>query len=837
MQPINKYLSPQVIESIRTTIADADGNEVFFVGYTDEQQCIEKVDVVARGDEESVPAILQVAEEADAVIHNHPSGPLKPSKADLNIASLLDRFSVAFYIINNDASEIYVVVEPFAKQEILPLQVDHIAAILKPGGPISKKLKGYEDRPQQVEMITDVCRAFNQKKVSAIEAGTGTGKTLAYLLPAIYWSLQNKERVVVSTNTINLQEQLIKKDIPFLQSVLKEKFEAVLVKGRGNYVCLRKVQELESEFDLLTEEHERDELKHLIAWAKSSKDGSKADLAQIPNPQVWEKLASESETCTRIKCKSFRQCFVNKARRKASQANILVVNHHLLFADLAIRSQIGSSAVLPPYQRVIFDEAHHLEDVASSYFGSRITRGGITRILHRLHRKHKMIYKGLIHAMRAKLVRKQRLISDDVYQNLDKQLSMELPMDVDFLVEMNSQTMERIYFWAREQSGQEKGEVKIRLTAPVRDRLLGVFGLEEQLKEFIGSLRSLAAKLNRLIGLIQQAESDAEEDWSSPIIELLAQAARLMTVADTIEHVLFKEDQEFIKWIEIKEGYRSADIVRLQSSPLEIGHMMNTNVYQVFDTVIMTSATLTIENSFDFLGQRIGLNLLANERFTKLVLPAPFDYEKQAIIGIPLDVPDPRHENFANELGKFVFKSLTLSDGRAFVLFTSYGLLNMLYNQLAESLQILGIMTLKQGTENRQRLLEHFRRDKTSVLFGTDSFWEGVDVEGDALESVIITKLPFRVPSEPIIEARVEAIERRGGNAFMEYSVPLAVLKLKQGFGRLIRKKTDRGCILIFDKRVVEKSYGRVFLHSLPKCHLVTGKREKVFAELKAFFA
>jgi len=840
MQSISKYLSQNVIESIRNAIEDADGNEVFFVGYTDENQRLEKVDVVARGDEEAVPAIFRIAENADAVIHNHPSGPLTPSKADLSIASQLERFSVGFYIVNNDASSIYVVVEPFAKQEIVHLRAQELTEIIKPDGPISKKLEGYEDRPQQVDMIEQVCDAFNHDKVTTIEAGTGTGKTLAYLLPAVFWSVRNKERVVVSTNTINLQEQLIKKDIPFLQSVLDEEFEAVLVKGRGNYVCLRKVQELESEFDFLTDEHERDELKNLISWAKNSNDGSKADLAYIPNHNVWEKIASESDTCTRIKCPFFQRCFVNRARRRAARANILVVNHHLLFADLALRNHIGrmgDSAVLPPYQRIIFDEAHHLEDVASNYFGSQVTRAGIARSLHRLHRRHKMMLKGQIHLMRNKLIMKQQHITPDTFSLLEKQLSEELPQMVTVLADLNSETMEQLYQWVREQSGQAKGEAKLRLTEAVRGSLRQEGELIEHINEFVAELRRFVTKLNKLVVLIQRAEAEAEEDWGSPIIEFLAQAERLLTVTEVIEHVLFKDDEEVIQWIEVKEGYRRPDIVRLKSSPLEIGPTMNTCVYEQFPTVVMTSATLTIENSFDFLGQRIGLNLLKNGRLSELILPAPFDYEHQAVIGVPLDIPDPRHESFADELSQLILKSLTVSEGRAFVLFTSYGLLNLLYRQLSESLQNLGIMALKQGTENRHRLIEQFRKDKTSVLFGTDSFWEGVDVEGNALESVIITKLPFRVPSEPIVEARVEAIERRGGNAFMEYSVPLAVLKFKQGFGRLIRKRTDRGSILIFDKRVVEKHYGRVFLNSLPKCHLVAGKQEDVFEELNKFFS
>jgi ATP-dependent DNA helicase DinG len=838
---IEKYLAENVIADMRQAIREAGGNEVFFVGYTEEDLVAHQMDVVARGNEMAVPAVLEVAREADVVIHNHPSGGLKPSNADLAIATQLDTFRVAFFIVDNEVEDIYVVVEPFAKHEIIPLETEGIQQLLQPDGPISKLLKGYEDRPQQIAMIDYVCRAFNQDKVATIEAGTGTGKTMAYLLPSIYWSIQNKQRVVISTNTINLQEQLVKKDIPLLQKALGEKFEAVLVKGRGNYVCLRKVDELETEFDLQSDEEEREELKNLIDWTKNSRDGSKADLAYIPREDIWEKIAAESDTCTRSKCPHFRACFVNKARRQAARANILVVNHHLLFADLALRHQLGAQgdmAVLPPYERIIFDEAHHLEDVATHYFGNRITRAGIVRILTRLHREQKSLLKGHLHNLRHRLSRNRGKISNELVNKIENDIGLRIVPGISSLVELTHNTMDMLYDFIKARFLEEGSqEIKLRLLPAVAEQLLSDAALGEALKDYVQTLKLCAHDVALVIEPAFQAQKEAKEDWSSLIIEIKAQAERLAAAASAIEDVIFNQDDETIRWLEIRPGYRGHNIVRFLSSPLDVSEMMEQAVYNSYGTVIMTSATLAVENKFDFLAERIGLERLGAERRIELILAAPFDYEKQAIVGIPLDIPDPTQPTFAAELSKLVFKALTISQGRAFVLFTSYGLLNMVYNQLSESLKMVGIAALKQGSENRHDILSRFRRDKTSVLFATDSFWEGVDVEGDALESVIITKLPFKVPKEPVIEARYEAIERRGGNAFMDYAVPLAVLKLKQGFGRLIRRKTDRGSVIIFDNRIIRKNYGKRFLASLPAGRSVIGPKEEVFAELKKFFS
>ena len=840
MDKVLKYFSPQVIEKIGAEIEGANGNEVFFVGYTEEDLIVYDIKVVARGHKTAVPAILKIAENADVVIHNHPSGDLTPSEADLNIASHLDRFSVAFYIVNNDASDIYVAVEPFAKKDIKPIDVAEIEQQLKPDGPIAQNLNGYEDRPMQIEMIDAVSSAFNSDKICLVEAGTGTGKTMAYLLPAIYWAVQNEERVVISTNTINLQEQLIKKDIPFLQKVLDKKFDAVLVKGRGNYACLRKIDEIEQDFTSFAEDDDPDELKHLIGWARNSRDGSKADLSMIPKDTVWEKMAAESDTCTRSKCKHFRACFVNKARRRASRAQILVSNHHLLFADLAIRHHIGSTAttaVLPPYHRIIFDEAHHIEDVATNYFGVSITRGGITRILNRLHRKKKALPKGQLHSLYFRLMRKKGQIDPDLFEEISQKLNGHLVNLVESTFHITNEVMDQLYDVIRSRfEKNEERESKIRLLPHVYDQLFLGSGLEETFKDYILSLKNLSASIFGFLTMLKKAEKELSEDFVNLTIEVQAQAERIAEAAEAINQVVFEDNEEHIRWIEIKKGYKSRNIVRFKSSPLDISEMMDQTVYEPFGTVIMTSATLTVDQKFDFLEKRIGLEKLKNERKLNVQLVSPFDYSKQVLLTVPLDIPEPAHPKFTEELTKNIFKALTISEGRAFVLFTSYGLLHVIFNQLKESLNMLGITVLRQGAENRHDLLKKFRKDKTSVLFATDSFWEGVDVVGEALENVIITKLPFKVPNEPIIEARYESIEKNGGNPFMEYAVPLAVLKFKQGFGRLIRHKTDRGSVIIFDKRVVEKAYGKRFLRSLPACKTVIGNKEEVFSALKDFF-
>ncbi|MFQ6113940.1 MAG: helicase C-terminal domain-containing protein [bacterium] len=838
MTKLNRYFSEEAIQATRHQITDAGGNEVFLVGRLNKDRLVEGVEVFARGNETTAPALLQVAKQGDVVIHNHPTGTLRPSGADTHVAAILGNDGIGFYIVNNKVSNVYVVVEPFAEREVVPVNAAELTQIIGKHGPISKKLENYEYRPQQIQMVECVSQAINEDKIAIIEAGTGTGKTLAYLLPAITFVSLNKERCVVSTNTINLQEQLIHKDLPFLQSILKDKFKAVLVKGRTNYACKRKLAEAEKELDLFSEEGEKAELKAILEWARKTKDGSKSDLNFVPTLAVWEKIQSESDTSLRTRCPFYDECFFYTARRAAATANILVANHHLLFSDLAVRAACGASenAVLPAYDRIIFDEAHNLEEVATSYFGVSITYVGVQRILNKLYRRTREQEKGVLPFLSSKLTKLARGIPHKEFLSVQKFIQDE---GIEVIEKLNFyliETMEQIYFTVRRLRDSEHDEIKLRLTADIINNKDWQERILVTAKKFVHEVRSFTGKLNQFLWDMEAVESRLGLQNSLLTIDLQAQSDRLDAAVNTIEHVLLETDKDNIRWIEVKEGYKGTKIVRLKSSPLEVAPILKEAVYKNFENIIMTSATLTVEGKFDYLKNRLGLDLIAPERTIELPLSAPFDYKRQALVCIPNDIPDPREQRFAEALPELILQSVKISRGRAFVLFTSYGLLNLLYNSVRATIEALGYNLYKQGQENRHQLLERFKKDTSSVLFATDSFWEGVDVHGQALESVIITKLTFNVPSEPVIEARGEAIERRGGNAFLEYTAPQAAIKFRQGFGRLIRRKTDRGSVLILDKRIIQKSYGRIFLNSLPECRIFSGPTTDVFQELEKFF-
>ena len=838
---IEDYIAPQIIETIRREIQTAHENEVFFIGKTNKSLIVEQVSVIARGNEFSVPLVREHASRSNVVIHNHPSGVLVPSENDIVIAHDLSNNGVASYIVNNEVDEIYVVVEPFDKREKSFIDVGKIVKTLSPGGIVSKKLPGYEYRPQQLEMIKKAAEAFNQKKVAVIEAGTGVGKSLAYLIPAIYWATQNNERCVVSTNTINLQEQLIKKDIPFLKKALGIDFNSVLVKGRGNYICMRKVDALGINQKMLIEDEYQEEIKLIIDWSKVTKDGSKSDLNFIPRSAVWEQVCSESDSCLRSRCDFFKTCFITNARRKAIQAHILVVNHHLLFSDLAVKSLGIEVAVLPKYHHIVFDEAHNIQDIATDYFGAQITRTGISRIIKRLYNQIGDKRMGYLH-----ILAKQLRIEVDQYriaefEKIIDQIQGELIPRCEAVVQFSDDILTQISQIILEYDKGYQNEVALRINTKIRKDPSWEQVILPQIKNFIQLLNRLFGGLSAIIDKLETVNIKLKKEILYTSVDLHTQRVRIKALVDVIEQIVLKDDKENVRWIEVQKRKTTNPIVRLKIAPLDITEQMNELVYENFKTIIMTSATLTISgqggrSEFDYLINQTGLNLLGNSRVVTAKIPAPFNFKNQAVIGIPMDVPNPNAAQFATMLPDAIFEALKISGGRAFVLFTSYGLLNKVYQALEPRLTKIGISSLRQGIQNRHQLLEMFKRDKTSVLFGTDSFWQGVDVEGDALESVIITKLPFKVPTEPIVEARVEAIERRGGNAFMEYSVPQAVIKFKQGFGRLIRKKTDRGSVFIFDKRIIEKFYGRIFLQSLPNSNIVQGSLSHVLKEVSQFF-
>ena len=840
MKSTKKLFTEAAIGVIRSEIEGAGGNEVFFLGNTDEGRIVIKVIPLARGNAEAVPAITQMARPGDVVIHNHPSGPLDPSTADLSIASNIGRGGVGFYIVNNSVTEVYEVVSAFEHERLKPLDIEKLCAILMPDGPIAGKLKKYEHREQQIEMLRAVARGFNENGIIPIEAGTGTGKTFAYMIPAIFWAVDNKERVVVSTNTINLQEQLIKRDIPTLLSALNLECKAVLVKGRGNYVCRRKLAMLENEFDLLTTPDEREMLLTIREWAKKSRDGTRSDLNFIPKAEIWEKVNSESDTCVHARCDHFSNCFVNKARREAASADLLIVNHHLLFADLSVRSaadNYAEMAVLPGYRRIILDEAHNVEDSATSYFGARVTRIGLLRLLRRVHYRRKGgIEGGLITVLKGKLLRADS-ISDEVDEMILDIQNDIIPMksDLDYRV---GETFDAIHEFTASQSERSNGEVKLRVEPNIEHNLHWKENCLSPVNNLLSDLRAFMSRIGLIVKRLESISRKMENETAfiDERIELKAVCNRLDFTAGNIEDALFGDSEDRIRWIEANLRSRT-NVVRLFSVPLEIGQILAEQVYSKFPTVILTSATLTVEGRFDFVAGRIGLDAADGDRIGYLALPSPFDFGSQAILGIPTDIPVVNDQGYRESLIQSIVKCLTISQGRAFILFTSFKMLDAIYSKLAPELKrLMGINTLKQGDDNRTTLLERFRRDTTSVLFATLSFWEGVDVEGESLECIVLVKLPFKVPDDPVVQARAENIGLRGGNAFTEYSVPLAAIKLKQGFGRLIRNRTDHGAVLILDKRVVEKFYGRAFLNSLPPCHIVRGPSDSVFEEFQEFF-
>jgi len=857
---IKSYLSDEAIVYMRLHIRDAGGNEVFFLGKTstgagEGKDVVESAQVVARGNKNLVPAITNIAHTGDVVIHNHPSGVLQPSDADAMIASQLGNEGIGFFIVNNTVTDIYVVVEAQKPKEVVLLSAPPLKKLLSADGPIAAKLENFESRPQQLTMLEKVADAFNENKIAIIEAGTGTGKTMAYLLPAIEWSVKNRERTVIATGTINLQEQLINKDIPLLQQALDLKFRAELVKGRTNYACLRKLAEAQIQPDLFTETTQLQELQAILEWAKKTPDGSKSDLAFMPQEQVWEKIQSESDTTLRSKCKFYHECFFYNARRRAASADVLVANHHLLFADLSVRQESGESsevAVLPKYHRIILDEAQDVEEVASSYFGAAASYHGILRILHRLYRVKEAKITGVLPFTMAKIQGAAGRISRSLIDKFHQQIEMVCEPAVGHVEFRLKELMDQLFYWVSGKgnrggaaNGENVSEIKLRLTpAVVKDKMFQELATTLT-PALLQEMRQCAEHIGEVIKLCDIAEYQIGGEAASLAVDLNAQANRLLEMASKVEAVLLNNDEKNIRWLEAKES-KWGSIVRLRSAPLDVAPILKKAVFEKFPTVVLTSATLAVGKSFDFIEKSLGLSEKISGALqdgkgrrihkTATQLGSPFDFGRQALIVIPTDISEPNARDYPQQLRAGLLRALKISQGRAFILFTAYSLLNQMHRELASELAAAGIVAMKQGQENRHRLLENFKRQVGSALFATDSFWQGVDVHGEALECVIIPRLPFKVPSEPVLEARVEAIERRGGNSFMEYSVPQAVIKFKQGFGRLIRRKSDFGAIVIFDNRIVKKFYGRLFLESLPECRIAAGNSDEVFAEMAAFY-
>jgi ATP-dependent DNA helicase DinG len=838
MPSVAERFSARGARAVRDAIADAGGNEVFLLGTLREGR-VDEVRVLARGHRQATPALLQVPRPGEVVIHNHPSGVLLPSDADIDVSSALGNHGVASYIVDNEVNGVYAVVEPLLEVYEQRLDESSVARVLGPQGRVAAALAGYEHRSQQLDMLGAVVRAFNDREVLTVEAGTGTGKSLAYLVPAILWARANKERVVVSTHTINLQEQLIRKDLPFLLQKAGLDCRAILVKGRGNYLCQRKTAQAEEQIGTLTEDDIARELREIFAWAKQTKDGSLADLAVRPRWEVWEHVVSENDNCLRARCPYYSTCFFYTARRAAAAADILVVNHHLLMADLALREQLddyAQNAVLPPATRIVIDEAHHLEDVATNYFGSRVAPAMIERVLSRLQGKNQA--KGLLPALTLAL--ESLDASDDILSAegavrwIDQRL---LPRRTSLAAEVGEVFSRLMAAYERlpRPAAEAGADQKLRITDDVRE---GGFwrSLVADLGSLAAALDNYAADFAGVLDRIEQLSDAVPQQIRYLATDLRAQQGRLSALAAALLE-LTGDEEHLCRWVEYRARGRSGPTLSFHAAPIDVAPRLRSALFDRFPTSVLTSATLAVGGRFDHLHQRIGIDRLETpERNRALQIDSPFDFERQALLVVPRDLPEPTEAGYEAATHEAIRLCLNLARGGTFVLFTAYGALNRAYTALEAELRAGGLNPLRQGEMSRHVLLQKFVQTPASVLFATDSFWEGVDVKGDALRCVIITRLPFKVPTEPIEAARVEAIQARGGDPFNEHTLPQAVIKLKQGFGRLIRSRDDRGCVVILDSRIARKRYGSTFLASLPPARRAIAPAREAFGEMARFF-
>jgi ATP-dependent DNA helicase DinG len=638
-------------------------------------------------------------------------------------------------------------------------------------------------------MAEAVEQALAEKRHLAVEAGTGTGKTLAYLLPVI----RSGKRVIISTGTKNLQEQLFYKDVPFLQQVLladsDSRLSVCYMKGRGNYLCRKKLYDLTDQ-PVLRGLEEIEQYRAIAAWEKNTQSGDRAELAELPEASaLWHKLDARAEACIGQKCSQFERCFITEMRRRAMESDIIIVNHHLFFADLAIKLQAEDApdaGILPEAAAVVFDEAHELEDVAGSYFGISIS-------------------------------------------NLRVE---ELARDVEGAMLRNK--MASASLAAALASLREKSQFFFSLL-PKGEGRFAFDGRREFLEENGDGFVALGQALKRLSAELEGLQQKPED--------ILNFTRRTQEIQVQLEYAMEAEDRNTVFWIERrgsqatgqqergfgrahdrfppKEGsetqVRGRQNVFLQATPIDVGPILRECLWSKLECAVLTSATLAVGGSFEYIRRRLGL-----EHAREAILSSHFDYQNQALFYVPPDMPDPRAPHFVDKAADQIRRLLEISRGRAFVLFTSYAQMNEIYQRL---LGLIEFRVLRQGDAPKSALLEEFRLTPNAVLFATSSFWQGVDVQGEQLSCVIIDRLPFAVPSDPVVAARVKAIDADGGNAFFEYQVPAAVITLKQGFGRLIRSLHDRGLLCLLDNRILRKQYGRTFIESLPNYRRTTDMR------------
>ncbi|MHB8172251.1 MAG: helicase C-terminal domain-containing protein [Thermincolia bacterium] len=716
-----------------------------------------------------------------------------------------------------------------SKRKQTKLNLKKLKNFFSPEGPLVSKFLYYEYREPQVEMVEAVGKAFNESSLLLMEAGTGTGKSLAYLVPSLMWALGNEQKVVISTHTINLQEQLWEKDIPLLREAMNEDFQACLVKGRNNYLCLRKWQGLQpADFKEGSLGSGAVFWTRILSWLDQTSTGDRNQLnLSWLEQDWWSMVGGDSENCLGHRCPYFQKhCFVMKARQLADSANILIINHSLLLSDIKTENK-----VLPPYQHLIIDEAHHLEDEATQHLGYSISHSGMKKFFNSLVRGHDFgVNPGFLGNLRLRLGKFAEVLSEQDYGRFEERLlkAIETVRDARESAETLFAALGR-----RDKMSSQRGDHAGRLVRRIyREEAEQDFwqGIVSEKENLVYRLKSLVEYLKDLLRILE-GQRTREKDYTTEIKDLQTHCSGAGELMDILNFVCHPIDENYVYWLE-SDGRKESKDTQIKAAPVVVGDILHQRLLKEKESIIFVSATLTVDGTFDYFSERVGLNLLDGDKVKAYQVSSPFAYDEQALLCFVKDLPNPAKvsdEEYGEAIAPVIADLVTATKGRTLVLFTSHKMLKDIYFRLVGPLEERGLCLLGHNLDgSRSQLLTEFQERPNTVLFGASSFWEGVDLPGEVLTSVIIVKIPFAVPTVPTVQARMENLQRMEKDSFKHFSIPQAVIRMKQGFGRLIRTRRDQGVIVILDRRIIDNSYGKFFLRSLPVSKHFRGEKEVV---------
>ena len=800
---IRDKFSEESLQTIKKYLEEHNNKSMIFKATFDEDEKIQKPFFLSLYKKKSFEETLTKVGKNEVIIRTTKPNQLYPSDMELELSEeLYTRRNIAYCLLSSDLDDFYFVQDI---DRIFLEEID-IENYFAKDGILAKEIKGFEYRQEQEEMAQYIQDAINEDRKIIVEAGTGTGKTLAYLIPSIKWAVTNKKKVIIATNTINLQEQLLLKDIPLAKSIIKDEFSYVLVKGRNNYVCKRLFNELVlgKSIDIETFSMEaREQIEYILKWGNKTKTGDKAELPFEVYPDVWELVQSTTELCLGKKCPYRKECFYMKTRMEKMEADILISNHHVFFADLNVRAETDFDSeylILPRYDMVIFDEAHNVESVARSYFSVEVSKISFTRLLNRIYQKKNRRKKE-----KSALIRVEDTVDEKNLEDSEQYIYLlnTLKEEISILQNIGDEYFDEI-----------RKIYETNTEAPIKKSLNN---FEMTKSRFLENLREkkdiFQSKLADFLNLMMSFNNviDEEKDKNPEVINFNNHLKMFKAYIDSFKFINSFEDDNYIYWLDINSKRTN---VILTATPLNIAQKLSTVLFDNLDRLVFASATIVVNGNFDYFKKSLGLD---EEDCIEAIIKSPFDYDEQMSVYIPSDIQDSENINaFVSDASKFILNILLKTNGKAFILFTSYTMLNQIYYSISKKLKDKGFEVFLHGDKPRSQIIKEFKEAENPILFGTTSFWEGVDVQGENLSNVIITKLPFLVPTDPVVSAISKKIEEDGGNSFMDFQLPEAIIKFKQGVGRLIRKKTDSGNIFILDNRILKKRYGSLFINALP---------------------